>query len=69
MLAANSSNSNHALVRTLDDGHDCALLDSGWTFETVGVDATKKLGLEVHRVEGVGSLIVVGLDLAYFVFC
>jgi hypothetical protein len=29
----------------------------------VGVNSTKKLGLEVHSIEGVGSLIVVGLDL------
>jgi hypothetical protein len=41
------------------------LLDSRWTLETVGIDATKKFWLEIHRVKGVGGLIVVGLDLAY----
>jgi hypothetical protein len=49
---------------TLDDGHDGALLDSRGTLETVGVDTTEELSLEVHVVEGVGGLIVVGLDLA-----
>ena len=49
---------------TLDDGHDSALLDGGRALETVGVDSTEELGLQVHRVEGVGGLIVVGLDLA-----
>jgi hypothetical protein len=48
---------------TLDDWHDSALLDSRWTLETVGVDTTEKLWLEVHGVEGVDGLIVVGLDL------
>jgi hypothetical protein len=50
---------------TLDDGHDGALLDSRRALETVGVDTTEELGLQVHRVEGVGGLIVVGLNLAY----
>lgn len=49
---------------TLDDGHDGALLDSRRALETVGVDTTEELGLQVHVVEGVGCLIVVGLDLA-----
>jgi hypothetical protein len=49
---------------TLDDGHDGALLDGGGALETVGVDSTEELRLEVHRVERVGGLIVVGLDLA-----
>jgi hypothetical protein len=49
---------------TLDDGHDGALLDSRGTLETVGVDTTEELSLQVHVVEGVGGLIVVGLDLA-----
>jgi hypothetical protein len=49
---------------TLDDGHDGPLLDSRWSLETIGVDSTEKLCLEVHRVEGVDSLIVVGFDLA-----
>ena len=50
---------------TLDDGHDGALLDSRGALETVGVDTTEKLGLQVHRIEGVGGLIVVRLDLSY----
>lgn len=49
---------------TLDDGHDSTLLNGGRALETVGVDSTEELGLEVHRIEGVGGLIVVGLDLA-----
>ena len=49
---------------TLDDGHDGALLDRRRALETVGVDSTEELGLQVHVVEGVGDLIVVGLDLA-----
>jgi len=49
---------------TLDDGHDGALLDSRRALETVGVDTTEELSLQVHVVEGVGGLIVVGLDLA-----
>jgi hypothetical protein len=49
---------------TLDDGHDGALLDSRRALETVGVDTAEELSLQVHVVEGVGGLIVVGLDLA-----
>jgi hypothetical protein len=49
---------------TLDDGHDSALLDSRRALETVGVDTTEELSLQVHVVEGVGGLIVVGLNLA-----
>jgi hypothetical protein len=51
-------------IVALDDGHDGALLDSGGALETVGVDTTEKLRLQVHVVEGVGDFIVVGLDLA-----
>lgn len=51
-------------LRTLDDGHDGALLDSRRALETVGVDTTEKLRLQLHRIEGVGGLIVVGLDLS-----
>jgi hypothetical protein len=58
---------------TLDDGHDGALLDGRRALETVGVNTTEELSLQVHVVEGVGGLIVVGLDLAcvtgQFVFC
>ena len=53
------------VLRTLDNGHDGALLDSRRALETVGVDTTEKLGLQVHRIEGVGGLIVVGLDLSW----
>ena len=49
---------------TLDDGHDGTLLNSRGALKTVGVDTTEELGLQVHVVEGVGDLIVVGLDLA-----
>ena len=50
--------------RTLDDGHDGALLDGRGALETVGVDSTEELGLQRHVVEGVRGLVVVGLDLA-----
>jgi hypothetical protein len=49
---------------TLDDGHDGALLDGGGPLKTVGVHSAKELSFEVHVVEGVRCLIVVGLDLA-----
>lgn len=49
--------------RTLDDGHDGPLLNSRGTLETVGIDTTKQLGLQVHGIERVGNLIIVGLDL------
>jgi hypothetical protein len=49
---------------TLDDGHDGALLDGRGALETVGVDTTEELSLEVHGIEGIGGLIVVGLDLS-----
>lgn len=48
---------------TLDNGHDGTLLDGRRALETVGVDTTQKLGLQVHGIEAVGRLIVVGLDL------
>lgn len=50
---------------TLDDGHNGTLLDSRGALETVGVDTTEELRLQVHVVERIGGLIVVGLDLAY----
>jgi hypothetical protein len=49
---------------TLNDGHDGALLDGRWTLKTVGINAAKKFGLEVHRIEGVDSLVIIRLDLA-----
>jgi hypothetical protein len=52
------------VILTLDDWHDGALLDSRWALETVGVNSTEELGLEVHGIERVDGLIVVGLDLS-----
>lgn len=49
---------------TLDDWHDSALLNSRWALETVGVNSTEELWLEVHAVERIDGLIVVGLDLS-----
>jgi hypothetical protein len=49
---------------TLDDGHNGTLLNSRGTFETIGVDTAEQLALQVHGVERVGDLIVVGLDLS-----
>lgn len=49
---------------TLDDGHDGALLDGRRALETVGVDTAQELGLQVHVVEGLGDLVIVGFDLA-----
>lgn len=51
-------------VHTLDDGHDGTLLDSRRALETVGIDAAKQLGLQVHLIERVDGLIVVRLDLS-----
>jgi hypothetical protein len=51
---------------TLNDGHDGTLLDGARPLETVSVDTTKQLGLQVHRIEGVGGLIVVGFDLGWW---
>lgn len=49
---------------TLDDWHDSALLDSRGALETVGIDTTEKLWAKVHRIEGVGDLVIVRLDLS-----
>lgn len=57
------------MILTLDDWHDGALLDSRWALETVGVDTTEELGLEVHGIERVDGLIVVGLDLSCWSCC
>jgi len=38
-------------VTTSDDGLDGSLLDSGRALETVSVDTTEEVGLEVHVVE------------------
>lgn len=48
---------------TFDDGHDSTLLDGRWALKTVCIDTTEKLRLEVHGVERVDSLVIVGLDL------
>jgi len=50
-------------IVALDDGHDGALLDSRRALETVSVNSTEELSAEVHLIEGVDGLIVVGLDL------
>ena len=48
---------------TFDHGHDGALLDGRRPLEAVGVDSTQELALEVHGIEAVGGLVIVGLDL------
>jgi hypothetical protein len=53
-------------ITVLDDWDDSTLLDSGWTLETVGVDTTEKLWLQIHSIEVVDGLIVVGVDLLTF---
>jgi hypothetical protein len=52
-------------VVALDDGHDSALLNSRGALETVGVNTTEQLSLELHVIERVDGLIVVGLDLSF----
>lgn len=48
---------------TPDNGHDGALLNGRRPLETIGVDAAKQLGLQVHGVERIRDLVIVGLDL------
>ena len=62
-VRSGSARALRALGLTLDDGHDGTLLDSRRALETVGVDSTEELALEVHRIEGIGGLIVVGFNL------
>src|SRR5690606_5775451 len=50
-------------ITVLDDWDDGTLLNGGWTLETVGVDTTEKLWLQIHGIEVVNGLIVVGVDL------
>lgn len=50
---------------TFDDWHDGTLLNRRRTLEAVRVDAAEEFTLEVHRIETVGGLIVVGLDLTW----
>lgn len=38
-------------VSASDDGHDGSLLDSGRSLETVSVDTSEEVGLELHVVE------------------
>jgi len=64
-LPSHRSRQTYWETLTLDNGHDGALLDGGGALETVGVDSTKELCLEIHRIERVGGLVVVGLNLAY----
>lgn len=52
-------------VQTFYDGHDSALLNSTWTIETVFVKALNELALQIHLVEGSGSLAIVGCNLIY----
>lgn len=40
-------------IVSLNDGDDGSLLDSGRSLETVGVNSSEKLGLELHVVEAV----------------
>lgn len=54
--------SNH--IVTLDDGDDSTRLNRRGTLETVGVDTTEKLLLELHVVKVVNDGLPVGLDLA-----
>lgn len=51
-------------ILTLDDWHDSALLNSRWVLETVAIDTTEKLWLQVHGIEGVNGLVIVGLELS-----
>lgn len=53
------------VLLTRDDWHDGSLLDGRWALETVGVDTTEELSLQVHGIKRVGGLIVVGLDLSW----
>ena len=50
---------------TLDYGHDGSLLNGRRSLKTVGVDSAQELVFELHGIEAVGGLIVVGFDLAY----
>merc|ERR1711903_55572 len=38
-------------VIAMDNWEDCTLLDGGWLLETVSVDTTEKVLLEVHLIE------------------
>jgi len=55
-------------VTSSDDGHDSSLLDGRGSLETVGVDTSEEVGLQLHVVEVVGDLSPVGLDLLSFKF-
>ena len=49
---------------SLNDGDDGSLLDSRRSLESVSVNSSEKLGLELHVVEVVNDGLPVGLDLA-----
>jgi hypothetical protein len=51
-------------IVTFDDRHNSALLDSRWSLETIGVDTSKELSLQVHIIERVDGFIIVRLDLS-----
>lgn len=40
-------------VSTGDDGHDSSLLDSGGSLETVGVNTSEQVRLQLHVIEAV----------------
>ena len=50
-------------VHTLDNWHDGSLLDSGRSLEAICIDSAQEFALEVHSIEAVSNLIIVGLDL------
>ena len=41
------------------------LLNSRGLLKTIGINTTKEIFLQVHRVEGCGALIPVGLDVTF----
>jgi len=53
-------------IVALDDWHDSASLNSGWTLETVGIDTSEKLSLEVHGIERINCLVIVGFNLTFW---
>lgn len=50
-------------VAVLDDGNDSTLLDSRGALETISVDTSQELRLEIHGIKVVDRLIVVGVNL------
>lgn len=57
-------------VTSSDDGHDSSLLDGRGSLETVGVDTSEEVGLQLHVVEAApGIRSVRKLDLAMALTC